>query len=125
VKTYTDAKTAAYEAAAAFEYRKAAKGFKFSKNTPIGVIIYAFYPIAKSTSKTMRAKMLDGTVHPMKKPDLDNVSKAVLDALNGVAYHDDAQVITLKVKKMHGEQPRVVVSVFDLSKIEEGENNER
>lgn len=33
------------------------------------------------------------------KPDADNIAKLILDALNGVAYKDDAQVISLKVKK--------------------------
>ena len=33
------------------------------------------------------------------KPDVDNIAKAVLDALNGVAYDDDSQVVELTVKK--------------------------
>lgn len=33
------------------------------------------------------------------KPDLDNVVKAVLDALNGVAYDDDAQVVSICAMK--------------------------
>nr|DAN73502.1 MAG TPA: Endodeoxyribonuclease RusA [Caudoviricetes sp.] len=34
------------------------------------------------------------------KPDIDNVTKAVLDALNGVAYDDDKQVVSLRVTKL-------------------------
>lgn len=37
------------------------------------------------------------------KPDIDNIAKAVLDALNGVAYEDDKQVVTLNVN----EYPRI------------------
>ena len=37
------------------------------------------------------------------KPDVDNVAKAVLDALNGVAFEDDKDVVSLKVEKL----PRV------------------
>lgn len=33
------------------------------------------------------------------KPDVDNIAKAVLDALGGVAYDDDKQVVELTVKK--------------------------
>lgn len=33
------------------------------------------------------------------KPDVDNIAKAVLDALNGIAYDDDSQVVELTVKK--------------------------
>lgn len=122
--TYTDEKTAIYEQMVAVEYRKAAKGFRFDAKAPLGVIIYAFYPIPKKTSKKMRAQMEDGSVCPLKKPDVDNVSKVILDALNGVAYHDDNQVATLKVRKMYAEQPRVVVSVFDISEIGSGNHDQ-
>ena len=36
-----------------------------------------------------------------KKPDIDNLSKAVLDALNEVCYKDDSQVIALSVTKRY------------------------
>jgi len=36
------------------------------------------------------------------KPDVDNLAKSVIDALNGVAYHDDAQVAYLSVSKEWG-----------------------
>lgn len=40
---------------------------------------------------------------PDKKPDADNILKAVLDALNGVAYEDDRQVVeVLCIKKYIG-----------------------
>lgn len=48
------------------------------------------------------------------KPDADNVAKAVLDALNGVAYKDDAQVVSLcvlKCDRVRGAQDRMRVSV--------------
>ena len=55
--------------------------------------------------------MLDGKILPAKKPDIDNVVKAVLDALNGVAYRDDTQVVELHVRKSYSEKPRVEVSI--------------
>jgi Holliday junction resolvase RusA-like endonuclease len=48
------------------------------------------------------------------RPDADNVAKAVCDALNGLAYEDDAQVVDLRVRTMtapQGEEPRVVVRI--------------
>jgi Holliday junction resolvase RusA-like endonuclease len=35
------------------------------------------------------------------KPDVDNLAKAILDALNGVAYEDDSQVYSLEVQKWY------------------------
>lgn len=43
--------------------------------------------------------------------DIDNAAKAVLDALNGVAWEDDAQVRRLVVEKSYGPQGRTVVTI--------------
>lgn len=37
--------------------------------------------------------------HPTSRPDVDNYAKLVLDALNGIAWHDDAQVVSLSILK--------------------------
>lgn len=44
-----------------------------------------------------KTAMLSGELLPTKKPDIDNIVKAVLDALNEVAYRDDTQVVELQV----------------------------
>lgn len=41
---------------------------------------------------------MDGTPH-IKRPDADNVAKAILDALNGHAYNDDRAIAALSVRK--------------------------
>lgn len=41
------------------------------------------------------------TARPIRRPDLDNYLKTALDALNGVAYLDDAQVVTLVGEKRY------------------------
>jgi hypothetical protein len=46
--------------------------------------------------------------------DLDNLAKAVLDAIKGYAFHDDAQVARLLVERAPGERERIVVSVSRL-----------
>lgn len=42
--------------------------------------------------------------------DVDNVAKAVLDALSGVVFHDDSQVERLLVTKTEGDRPRICVT---------------
>jgi crossover junction endodeoxyribonuclease RusA len=47
--------------------------------------------------------------------DLDNLAKAILDAIKGYAFHDDAQVARLLVERASGERERITVSVRRLS----------
>lgn len=85
---------------------------------PLEVQITAIYEPPKSTSKREKARMLSGELLPTKKPDADNIAKVVLDALNGVAYRDDSQIVRLMVKKEYGEESglRVQISEVDTGK---------
>ena len=47
--------------------------------------------------------------------DLDNLAKAILDAIKGYAFHDDAQVARLLVERKAGERERITVLVRKLS----------
>jgi Holliday junction resolvase RusA-like endonuclease len=50
-------------------------------------------------------------LHHVKKPDLDNLAKAVKDAIKGIVYMDDAQVIQLTATKSYSESPCVIIDV--------------
>lgn len=75
--------------------------------------------IEKNNIKTKAFKeakgKLDGTIRPTKKPDLDNVIKAIADSLNGIAYKDDAQIVEVVSKKFYSKRPRVEVTIEDLA----------
>jgi crossover junction endodeoxyribonuclease RusA len=43
--------------------------------------------------------------------DLDNLAKAILDAIKGHAFHDDAQVWRLLVERQAGERERITVTI--------------
>jgi crossover junction endodeoxyribonuclease RusA len=47
--------------------------------------------------------------------DLDNLAKAILDAIKGYAFHDDAQVARLLVERASGERECITVTVRRLS----------
>jgi len=53
--------------------------------------------------------MDNGAIRPTNKPDLDNIAKIILDSLNGIAYKDDSQVVSLTVIKHYSDNPCVVV----------------
>lgn len=71
--------------------------------TPVRVNITAFRKIPKSYTKKRTKAILEGIEQPVSKPDVDNICKIVLDALNGTAYKDDAQVIRLSISKKYTE----------------------
>src|SRR5579875_1788309 len=45
--------------------------------------------------------------------DLDNLAKALLDAIKGYAFHDDAQVGRLVVERREGERERIAITVSE------------
>lgn len=50
----------------------------------------------------------------LKRPDADNIAKAVLDALNGIAFADDAQVCDVRVVKRWADESQVTVKVVPI-----------
>ena len=67
------------------------------------VHIIAFMPIPKSYTKAQKNAIRCKFLLPTKKPDADNIGKVVMDALNGIAYEDDKQVVDLHVVKEYSE----------------------
>jgi Holliday junction resolvase RusA-like endonuclease len=76
--------------------------------------IKVYMGIPKSTSKKKKKEMLAGYIRPTKKPDIDNVTKIILDSLNGIAYDDDKQVTDCSISKWYGEEPRVEVTLSEV-----------
>ena len=81
----------------------------------VEVTIWAYFEIPKSWSKKKQALAKACDLRPTKKPDGDNIGKMICDALNGLAYKDDAQVVTLRVHKFYTDElPRVMVRIIGL-----------
>lgn len=120
VQTYTPDKTVNYENLVKLMYGQEAKGRVFDRDKSLRVLIVALYDIPQSTSKKRAELMRIGEIRPTKKPDLDNIAKIICDALNGVAYHDDAQVVDLKVVKYYSDTPCVTVTIEEVSDEKQG-----
>lgn len=80
----------------------------------IAVDVVFYRPIQKYLSKREHAKRVNGEHLPVVKPDVDNYVKAVLDALNGVAFKDDSQIIKLKAQKLYSENPRTEIEITEM-----------
>ena len=110
-RTVTPGKTVLYENLIKVSYMEKYGDVISFREGPVQVEINAFFGVPKSTSKKKSAAMIIGDIKPTKKPDADNIAKAVLDAMNGIVYHDDTQVCRLVVSKYYSDQPRIEVQV--------------
>ena len=79
----------------------------------IGIEIVAYLKIPKATTKVEKEKMLKGEISPTKKPDIDNIGKVVLDALNKVAFKDDNQVSKILIEKKFAEEEKLEVKIYE------------
>lgn len=115
VSTYTPEKTANYETLVKYMYQSQCLGIRFDKKVPLDVRIMAYFKIPISTSKKQAKMMRQHLIRPVVKPDYDNVGKVICDALNGIAYYDDAQVVDAQVRKFYDDNPRVVVTISEVA----------
>ncbi len=110
VQTYTPDKTRNYESLikeAAIE----AMGSSEPLETPVTLYLYIRAPIPKSLPKKRIEACLNGLEKPIKKPDASNVLKSVEDAMNGVVYKDDSQIVNIHVSKVYSSVSGVDVCI--------------
>ena len=81
----------------------------------LGMKITAHLPIPKGGSKATKQKMVQGYIRPVTRPDLDNYIKTVMDALNGVAYDDDSQIVKVIAEKVYVDgNPYTEITIKEL-----------
>lgn len=112
VQTYTPKNTMKYETQIKNEYYL--QDGRYYNEEPLCIIIVAYYEIPKSWSKKKRDLAFCNQLKPMVKPDLDNVIKVVLDALNKVAYADDKQICRIVAEKKYSIMPRLEIELKEM-----------
>lgn len=113
-RSYTPKKTHDFESLIAQNYVINGKGVYFEREEPIHVTLVFGMPIPKTTPKSRRMAMLNGILKPIRKPDIDNLAKAVLDALNKVAWADDAQIARLLLSKEYTDDPYISIYIHEI-----------
>ena len=112
-RMFTPAKTASYEGLIALAGTEAMAGRMLLEGA-VMVEMRIVLAIPQSMSKKRKAMAVAGELFPTKKPDMDNVIKAIYDGLNGVVWKDDVQVVDAFVRKRYGEVPGVHVRIVPL-----------
>lgn len=113
VRTYTPEKTATYENLVKLFATQAMSG-RPPIEGPVELWLDINLQIPTSWSKKRQRDAAAGLVAATKKPDADNVLKAVKDGMNGIVWLDDAQAVEYRISKRYSTSPCVQVSVEQL-----------
>jgi Holliday junction resolvase RusA-like endonuclease len=97
---YTPSKTVDAEERIRWHFKQAGHEM-IPAGVPIGVTILFYIKRPKSCPKSRK--------YPVVKPDIDNLEKLVLDALNGFAWHDDSQIIAKGCNKDYDDECSYIV----------------
>ena len=109
-RTYTPEKTVEYQQRVQNE---AVQVFAAPSEKPIKLRVYAYFEPPKSWGKKKRNERI---FRPhTQRPDIDNIEKIIADALNGIAYKDDAQICESTCRKYWGRTGQVAVIVEELA----------
>lgn len=110
---YTPGKTVAYETlikelfAVSYPNHVPVEG-------PLALTVRAYFGVPRSWSKTKQQAALMGHTRPTSRKDWDNIGKIVSDALNGIAYRDDGQVVDGRCQKHYSDRPRVEIEITEV-----------
>lgn len=74
-----------------------------AKHVPVSVSFHFFLQKGDSVPKKRR--------FPSVKPDLDKLIRSTADSLTGIMYHDDGQIVELRVNKDYGVPERAEITV--------------
>lgn len=106
--TYTPDKTREFERRVKAAFIKSGEA-TFKPNTKLILTVVAYMPIPASLPKKVKRKLFNEP--HSKKPDLDNIIKAVSDGLNGIAFEDDSKIWIICGKKVYSDNPRTMVRI--------------
>ncbi len=113
ITMYTPEKTASYESLVAHAAHVAMAGRSLIAGA-VSVELDIRISIPASWSGKRKGMAQRGEIAATKKPDIDNVEKAIFDGLNGVVWKDDVQAVHVSKRKRYAETPGVVVIVREL-----------
>jgi Holliday junction resolvase RusA-like endonuclease len=113
--TYTPTKTVNYETQIKERFAAEHPGH-IPLTCAVRMEVRAFFSIPKSASRTKAEAMRLNQITPTKKPDADNCLKIVADALNGIAYRDDSQIVWAEIRKGYSEVPRIEIVISQVGR---------
>lgn len=81
---------------------------------PVQMFVNVYHGIPKSWSRNKKIDAIADVIYPTTKPDIDNILKGIMDALKGIVWKDDAQVVIIEAMKEYGEFSRVEMIIEEI-----------
>lgn len=119
--TYTPKRCRDYKEAVALAAKTAMNGREPLTGAIIVKMCFRF-SLPKSWSKAKRQEWENGKVHFLSRPDIDNLYKSVTDALIGIVYKDDSQIVAAQVIKSYEDVDEVAVALMEHDDGEAGQD---
>jgi len=113
ISHYTPKKTAEWENRAKM-VAKLEMGPRKPITRPVALHLSVYIAPPGGWPEWKKEAAIAGDIRPTSKPDLDNVEKAVKDALNGIVYVDDSQVVQTTQAKHYALAPGIAVKIVPL-----------
>jgi len=108
---YADPRTQSYEGMLRQVAALAMRGRSPLANA-LRVRVIAHMSVPTSWSRTRRLAAMSGFIRPTVKPDWENIAKT-LDALTGIVWIDDKQIVSGMIEKFYAAKPQLAVDVWE------------
>jgi len=113
IRIYDPKKSSEYKQYIRLVASQEVKGNLLTGAICLKITFYRSIPKSFSKKKTEQAEA--GIIRPITKPDTDNYTKAVKDALKGVAWKDDSQVVDEHCRKFYSNRPRIEIEIWEVN----------
>ncbi len=107
---FTPEKTVNFESLVSWTAKQAMEG-KDMWMGPVKATIEVILPIPTSWSGKRKMEAAADHIAPTKKPDADNIQKALFDAMNEIVFKDDSQVVDIHCWKRYGLTPETRIRI--------------
>lgn len=114
-----------YDPKPSVEYKKRVASAAIQKRpqklleAELEVEVHIYKETLKSFTKQKKIDAEAKILRPLTKPDADNYAKGILDALKGIIWKDDGQVVDLIARKYYSAAPRAEVFIREINPIQE------
>ena len=111
-RVYEDSKVRDYKARVIEAFEESG-GRVYEKDVPLRMSIRFYLSVPRSASEKRKVDLISN-FFPTKRPDNDNLYKGIADALNGIAYYDDSQIVVTHIHKLWSVNPRAEINIGEV-----------